>query len=167
MIQELYRYHRWANRRLLDVTAALGEDVAAREVGPQFSAPTLKAMFAHIYGADYVWLERWRGTSPPRLPGDTDFATLAEVRERWEPFAQDQQAFVDGLSDAELGRRIDYTDSRGTPYALPLWPLLQHVVNHATHHRSEIATMLTVVSGSPPPTDRVVFELARSGQLKG
>jgi uncharacterized damage-inducible protein DinB len=33
-----------------------------------------------------------------------------------------------------------------------LGPLLQHVVNHATHHRSEVATMLTIVSGSPPDT---------------
>ena len=27
-----------------------------------------------------------------------------------------------------------------------------HVPNHATHHRSEIATMLTMASGSPPDT---------------
>jgi uncharacterized damage-inducible protein DinB len=26
------------------------------------------------------------------------------------------------------------------------------VVNHATHHRSEVATMLTIISGSPPDT---------------
>ena len=30
--------------------------------------------------------------------------------------------------------------------------LLVHVPNHATHHRSEIATMLTMVSGPPPDT---------------
>jgi uncharacterized damage-inducible protein DinB len=38
------------------------------------------------------------------------------------------------------------------------------VVNHATHHRSEIATMLTAISGSPPATDMVVYQVMRSGQ---
>jgi uncharacterized damage-inducible protein DinB len=30
--------------------------------------------------------------------------------------------------------------------------LLLHVPTHAAHHRSELATMLTMVSGSPPDT---------------
>jgi uncharacterized damage-inducible protein DinB len=34
----------------------------------------------------------------------------------------------------------------------PFGALLLHVPNHATHHRSEIATMLTMLSGSPPDT---------------
>jgi uncharacterized damage-inducible protein DinB len=29
--------------------------------------------------------------------------------------------------------------------SLPLWVLLQHVANHSTHHRSEVATMLIMV----------------------
>jgi uncharacterized damage-inducible protein DinB len=33
-----------------------------------------------------------------------------------------------------------------------MWQLLHHVPNHATHHRSEINTMLTLISGSPPDT---------------
>ena len=68
MIRELYEYHRWANRRLFDVAAALGE-AATRDMGPQWSFPTLKGMFAHIYGADDAWLQRWKGSSPDRLLG--------------------------------------------------------------------------------------------------
>ena len=63
MIRELFDYHRWANRRLFDVAAGLGE-AATRDMGPQWSFPTLKGMFAHIYGADYIWLTRWTGSSP-------------------------------------------------------------------------------------------------------
>ena len=33
LIQGLYEYHWWANRRLFDVAAGLGEEVAAREAG--------------------------------------------------------------------------------------------------------------------------------------
>jgi len=40
----------------------------------------------------------------------------------------------------------------GELFTVALGPLLQHVVNHATHHRSEIATMITLISASPPDT---------------
>jgi len=46
LVRQLWDYHHWANRRLLDVAAELGDAVVAREVGKQFSAPTLKEMFA-------------------------------------------------------------------------------------------------------------------------
>jgi uncharacterized damage-inducible protein DinB len=38
------------------------------------------------------------------------------------------------------------------------------VVNHATHHRSEIAAMLTIISGSPPDTGMNLWSLVRDGQ---
>jgi uncharacterized damage-inducible protein DinB len=43
--------------------------------------------------------------------------------------------------------------------------MLLHVPNHATHHRSEIATMLTMVSGSPPDTGLMSYyrEMADRG----
>src|SRR5438034_518815 len=77
-IRGLYDYHRWANRRLFDVATALGEDLASHEVGKQFSFPTIKRMFGHLYGADWVWLSRWKGVSPTRLPG-AEFPTLAST----------------------------------------------------------------------------------------
>ena len=43
-------------------------------------------------------------------------------------------------------------DRKGVTFRRPFGMLLLHVPNHATHHRSEIATMLTMVSGSPPDT---------------
>jgi uncharacterized damage-inducible protein DinB len=165
-VRDLYAYHRWANRALFDATAHLGEDAAAREIGSQFSFPTLKGMFAHIYGADWIWLERWKGNAPERLPRDADFPSLAALRARWDPLEKEQQAFVEGLDAAALARQVRYRDTRGNWYTLPLEPLLEHVANHATHHRSEIATMLTMVSGPPPATDRVYYELIKSGQMK-
>ena len=151
LIRELYDYHRWANRRLFDVAAAL-DDAVTRDMGTHWSVPTVKAMFAHLYGADSVWLSRWKGGAPTRLQGDADFATLADVRARWDALEAEQRAFVDGLTDADLARPIAYKNTAGEAFRVALGPLLQHVVNHATHHRSEIATMTTLISGSPPDT---------------
>ena len=46
MIGSLYDYHRWANRRLFEVATALGEELASRDVGKQFSYSTIRRMFS-------------------------------------------------------------------------------------------------------------------------
>ncbi|MBI1848246.1 MAG: DinB family protein [Candidatus Rokubacteria bacterium] len=138
MVRSLYAYHRWANRRLFDVVAGLGEATAAKEIGPQFSFPTLKGMLAHIYGADYVWLTRWKGSTPARLPGDADFATLADLRGTWDALETEQTAHVEALTEAALARGCEYKNTAGKPFRGQIAALLQHVANHATHHRSEL-----------------------------
>ncbi|HXI19832.1 MAG TPA: DinB family protein [Gemmatimonadales bacterium] len=151
IIRELYDYHRWANRRLFEVAAGLG-DAVTRDMGPHWSFPTLKGMFAHIYGADRVWLTRWKGASPGRLMGDADFGSAADLRAKWDELEAEQRDFVDGLGEADLTRAITYKNTQGAEFRAALGPLLHHVVNHATHHRSEAATMITLISGSPPDT---------------
>jgi uncharacterized damage-inducible protein DinB len=151
LIRELYDYHWWANRRLFEVAAGLG-DAIVRDMGKQWSVPTVKAMFSHLYGADSIWLARWKGASPARLAGDAEFPTLADLRAKWDLLEADQRAFVDGLQDADLAKPVAYRNTEGAQFSVALGPLLQHVVNHATHHRSEIATMITLISGSPPDT---------------
>jgi uncharacterized damage-inducible protein DinB len=165
MVRDLYDYHRWANRRLFDVATALGEDACAREVGKQFSVPTLRQMFAHVYMADANWLQRFKGVSPPGSPF-VDMASMTDVRGKWDALEAEQRSFIDGLSDAGLSRAVEYRNSQGQAFRAPLGVLLQHVANHATHHRSEIATMLTILSGSPPDTGINTWELIRTGQLR-
>jgi len=147
----LYDYHRWANRRLFEVAANLG-DAVTRDMGKHWSVPTVKGMFAHIYGADSIWLSRWKGGTLTLLAGDVDFATLADLRAKWDALEAEQRAFVDGLAEADLARPVTYRNTQGAQFSVALGALLQHVVNHATHHRSEIATMITLISGSPPDT---------------
>ena len=152
LIRGLYGYHHWANRRLFDVAAGLGDAAVARDMGKHWSVPTLKGMFAHIYGADTIWLTRWRGASPTRVPGDADVSSMAELRAKWDALESEQLAFVDGLDEAGLARVVSYKNTEGAQFNVALGALLQHVVNHATHHRSEAATMITLISGSPPDT---------------
>jgi len=165
MIRDLYDYHRWANRRLFDFAAALGEEACARDVGAQFSYSKVTRMFAHLYGADWIWLSRWKGTSPTTQPG-AELTTMTLVRGKWGAFEAEQKAFVDGVKDADLARAVQYKNTEGKGLSAPLGTLLQHVANHATHHRSEIATMVTMLSGSPPDTGINTWILARTGQTR-
>jgi uncharacterized damage-inducible protein DinB len=162
---ELYAYHRWANRRLFDVASALGEEACGREIGKAFSYPTLRRTFAHLYGADAVWLARWRGQPTGALPG-ADIASMAALRKEWDGLVAEQQAWVEALRPVDLGREMHYKDTVGNPYHSPLGILLTHVAAHGNHHRSEIATMLTMVSGSPPDTGIVMWHRTVTGQLR-
>jgi uncharacterized damage-inducible protein DinB len=162
-LRTLYDYHRWANRRLFDVAAALGEAACAREVGAQFSFPTLTRMFVHLYGADAIWLARWKGTSPASTPG-ASIATLGELRARWDALEAEQRAFVESLAPGDRARIVQWTSTEGQPFRAPLEALLHHVPAHGVHHRSEIATMLTMVSGSPPDTGLLTYHLVKTGQ---
>ena len=152
LVRSLYDYHRWANHRLFDVAVGLGDAAVTRDMGKHWSVPTVKGMFAHIYGADRIWLSRWQGSSPGLLSGDADFPAMADLRREWDALEAEQRAFVEGLAEADLARPVGYQNTQGARFAVALGPLLQHVANHATHHRSEIATMITLISGSPPDT---------------
>ena len=165
MVRALYDYDRWANGRLFEAVASLPAGTADREIGSQFSFPTLKGMLAHILGAEVNWLARWKGSSPTSILSAKDFPDLDALRSRWNQLEAELSAFVSGLSEGDLARVIHYKTTEGQSRSLPLWPLVQHVANHSTHHRSELATMLTVLGGAPPPTDLVVYHLVRSGQM--
>src|SRR5262245_21657214 len=76
LILGIWDYHWWGNRTLFPEAVALDEETARKDLRMHWSFPTLKGMLAHIYGADRVWLGRWKGASPTKLYGDADFASL-------------------------------------------------------------------------------------------
>jgi uncharacterized damage-inducible protein DinB len=89
---------------------------------------------------------------------------MAELGWSWDSLETVQRNFIDTLTTPDLGRVVAYESTEGQSFRLALWPFLQHVANHATHHRSEIATIMTMLNGSPPPTDLVLYHLIQSGQ---
>jgi uncharacterized damage-inducible protein DinB len=165
MIRDLYEYNRWANHRLFDFAIGLGEEVCGRDLGKHFSVPTVTRMFAHLYGAESMWLSRWKGTSPTTMPG-AELTTMAAIRRKWDGVEAEEGTFIEGLGDADFGLVVNYRNTEGKAYSAPLGQLLQHVANHATHHRSEIATMVTLLSGSPPDTGINSWILMRTGQMR-
>ncbi|HXJ78978.1 MAG TPA: DinB family protein [Candidatus Methylomirabilis sp.] len=170
MLHELYDYHWWANRRLWQVTAALSDASIRRDLGSHFSLPTLKGMLVHMFGVEANWLSRWTGEPSPRSITESDFADLQALRQAWDDVETRQHVFIGALRPENLHRQIEFTSTAfprpdGRPYRLPLSALLLHVPNHATHHRSELATMLTIVSGSPPDTGMVSYQIRKTNQL--
>src|SRR5688572_30176694 len=120
-IRTLYERHWWANGVLADTVAGLGEAVAAREIGRQFSAPSLKGLLYHVYEVDRLWLGRWNGVSPSTLPSEADEApTLTALRSRWTVLEGEQAAFLDHLTETDLARPIEYRLISGATHRVAL-----------------------------------------------
>jgi uncharacterized damage-inducible protein DinB len=151
----LYTYNSWANHRTLDSCAPLTPEQFARDLGSSFRS--VRDTLFHILGAEWIWLERWHGRSPTGLPVAADFPDLESVRRRWAEVERDLVDYIASLTQEDLQRVLEFKTFGGTPQSTPLWPCLQHLANHSTYHRGQIATMLRQLGMKPASTDLIVF----------
>jgi uncharacterized damage-inducible protein DinB len=155
VIRSLYDYSAWANQRVLDTAEELSEDQFLEDAGP--SHGSLRNTFVHTMSGQWIWLERWQGTSPPAMLNQTGFPDLPSIRTHWGEIEDDTRRYLDRLESDQLDKVISYTTTGGTPGAYPLWQLIVQQVNHQTQHRSEAAVMLTNFGHSPGDLDFVVY----------
>ena len=158
----LYAYNSWANHRALDSCASLSAEQFTRDLGSSYRS--VRDTLAHIYGAEWLWLERWHGRIPNALPTPADFPDLESLRRRWAKQEQDLNAYIDSLTPSELERVIKYKNTKGVPFEGPIWPMLQHAVNHSSYHRGQIATLLRQLGAMPVATDLIAFYRERAAQ---
>ena len=158
----LFAYDAWANRRMLDACAALAPEQFTRDLGSSFRS--VRDTLAHIMGAEWLWLERFRGRSLASLPSADQFPDLVSLRARWTQVERDLLSYVDGLSAADLERSFDYRDTKGNPHSNLLWQTLQHLANHGTYHRGQVTTLLRQLGAKPVGTDLIGFYRERAAQ---
>lgn len=154
-IQLLYRYNRWANKRILDAAENL--------TGEQFLAPAsyphggLRGTLTHTLFAEWIWRKRWQGESPTQRIKPEEFPTLSSLRARWLEEEKALDAFAASLTDEKLNAPFQFKNTHGEDMENILWQAMVHLVNHGTQHRSEAAAMLTEFNHSPGDIDFIVF----------
>ena len=57
--------------------------------------------------------------------------------------------FLGMQSPKSLSRIVQYKNTRGEIYNVPLGDLMLHVVDHGSYHRGQINTMIKHASGTP------------------
>jgi len=156
----LYDYNAWANHRSLDAASALSEEKFVQAMGSSFGS--VRDTLAHLYGAEWIWLERFQGRSPSSLPDTTQFKNMAELRERWSELETRLLGFVRGLTRTDLERVFEYKTLKFGVYSNPLWESMQHLVNHGTYHRGQVTTLLRQLGAQPMATDLMHFYRERA-----
>lgn len=153
----LYAYNAWANQRILDTCEKITNEQFLAGKGHSGINPSIRDTLVHTMSAHEVWLARWGGVSPTRLLDPQDFGTLALVREYWDQIEQHTVGFMDAAEDDVLSSIMEYKNTKGDPFAEPMWQTIVHQANHATQHRSEVALLLTALDASPGELDVIGY----------
>jgi len=157
----LFKYNAWADRRVLEAASALTREQFTKQMGSSFSS--VRDTLAHIYGVEWLWLERFQGRSPSAIPDDPEFADIAKMKASWAAFESRLLNFVRGLTQEDLERVMEYRTMKYGVYRNPLWQSMQHFVNHGTYHRGQITTMLRQLGAQPILTDLMHFYREQAG----
>jgi uncharacterized damage-inducible protein DinB len=159
-IQLLFTYNDWANKRVLQAASTLTPEQFTKPLGNSFSS--VRDTLAHMYGAETIWLQRFKGESPSAFPDTTQLTDLASLEAKWNPVAADFLNFISTLTQQDIDLVVEYKTMKFGVYSNPMWQSLQHVVNHGTYHRGQITTMLRQLGAKPILTDLMHFYRERS-----
>jgi uncharacterized damage-inducible protein DinB len=155
----LLEYTVWANHRIMRAAATLEVEDFKRDL--QASYGGVRGTLTHIMGAEWIWLERWKGLSPARLLDEGEFPDILALRERWRVIEEHREAWFRSLGDDAPGRIIAYRNLAGVADEAPLWQLVQHVANHSSYHRGQVTTMLRQLGAKTVSTDMVAWDRER------
>lgn len=143
-LAEIFRHNRWANEQLLEACRDLTDEQRAASVEGTYGE--LGYTLVHLVRSESYYLRRLTGWEPPvswEIPGPWPGIDVLLERSR---FTGDRLVEVaDGLDpDATLPIDDDL---------VPTSVVLVQVINHATEHRAQAATILTQLGIEPPPMD--------------
>lgn len=146
MLDILHKYlahDRWANERVLETLT-------------KNSNPAALHLFAHVLGAQRVWLLRLHGEDASATAIWPDL-TVEECR----PLQQENvAAYTETLSLLEPGdhaRVVTYRNTQGVAFQTPVTEVLMQVFSHGVYHRGQIALVLRQAGIEPVNTDFITF----------
>ena len=154
-IKRLYDYNSWANERVLESLQPIRQEIFTSH--KQASHGSIRGIIAHVGGAEWIWLQRWKGSSPVSLLSESEFETVEIAAQRLRKIDRDLQEFTSRLTQEDLDGRRGYKTTEGKAYSNVLSDMLLHLANHSSYHRGQIATLLRQSGAVPQSTDFILF----------
>jgi uncharacterized damage-inducible protein DinB len=160
--QLLYEYDRWANNRVLQAASALTGEQFTRDLGGSFRS--VRDTLVHIIGGEWIWLRYWK--DPPLNPAlltdlmeqrnalfdPNALPDVAALQSKWAEVEKEQAEFVNRVTNESLEKMLPFRKTQ-----IRLAHLMQHMANHSTYHRGQIALMMRQLEAEPLATDFHVF----------
>lgn len=139
-LKRMFAYDAWANK---EAFASLAGAVIPPEKAMR--------MFAHIIGAEWLWLGRLQATK--QLAAVWPELTFAECREELAKLDRAWSNYFDDLAPDRLGDSVSYVNTKGETWTSRVEDVLLHVVAHSTYHRGQIASIVRAGGREPAYTD--------------
>lgn len=155
-LHALMRYTAWANERLYEALAPLGDQQLAR---PMRGRPGgALGVLGHLHVVALIWKGHLTGAAHGFLTRSLEpLPPLAELREMQRGV---DAWYVDFAAHADarmLSRPIDFRFVDGGAGRMTAQEMVLHVANHGTYHRGYVADMLYEWGHKPPTMDLPVF----------
>lgn len=144
-------YNRWANARLYEAAFELGEDLYRRDIGLFFSS--IHGTFNHLLLTDRIWLKRLTGVG--EHPDTLDAILFDQRRDlALARVAEDDRliVYVTTLQPEDVDGMHSYRTTSGAEHSQRRRDILAHLLNHQTHHRGQVHTALSILTGVEPPS---------------
>lgn len=157
---EMYDYHVWANKTMLDRLKEIPQDIYQKEIQSVF--PSISKVMPHIYITDYCWLDILSGKSmneaiviSNQLKEQTETKSIEELETMFFEISERYKAFFNQQENMEKAIVLDnpYAGIRDTSYS----EIVLQVVNHATYHRGNITAMLRQMGHASIMTEYALF----------
>lgn len=136
----------WADRRTL----------GGLQAGIPAGAERALKVYAHILGAEAVWLARLLGEDWTSIAIWPELS-VAECATRQAANEKGYRAYLAALDDDRMGTAIEYRNSKGDVFRTEISDVLTHVAAHGTYHRGQIATIVRAAGGESVVTDFIAF----------
>lgn len=156
LLAKLFEHNHWANLRAIAACADL--DDARLDATVPGTAGSIRDTLMHIAGAEQRYVMRLSGRQPTY--GERDGWPGAETLRR--ALDESGRALID-LAERADPDEVLRGEYQGNPYELPVAIVYAQAINHATEHRSQIATILTQQGVEPPDFSSWAWDGGRSG----
>lgn len=143
--KNMYKYHLWANKVLLERIQELPNNVLYKEANSSY--PNIAQTFSHIYVVDVMWLQVLKGIGMQEaleasmsLLEKTNSYSVDEFIKSFEELASQYEEWMNSQKDLDQKINLNnpWSGARETAYS----EIVFHVANHGTYHRGNITTML-------------------------
>lgn len=158
-LQSMFDYVRWADQQMLAAGRSVPDEGYYKD--QQISHGSVHKLLVHAMAAEWIWLSRWRGESPTRLENHEDYPTRDALMQRWPLVHSAITDFLGTQSPKSLAREVQYRNTRGELFSLPLADLMLHVIDHATYHRGQLNTLIKRAGGQPSNISYQVYMLQK------
>ena len=157
---QLYDYHVWANNKIFARLKELPGDVYDRDIQSVFSS--IADTLVHKYMTDTIWLGVMQEKSM-----DVIQASMGQAQEKakdkrletmeavFHELTEEYEDFFGNVTNLDKELAPEHPRIGRLEASLP--ELVQHVVNHGTYHRGNIAAMLRQQGHPGVATDYVYY----------
>jgi uncharacterized damage-inducible protein DinB len=135
LLGQAFRYHRWANLRLLDVCASLQPKQLKLTVPGTYG--TIADTWQHLLSAEQRYLYRLGGPRP-QLNERSRFPGIARLKRHAERTAD---GLIAAAGRVKPGAARDFTFRSGR-VRLSLWVIAVQALHHGNDHRTHVCSVL-------------------------